>query len=75
MILGENLLVLSAGLGMGTLAALVAMLPQILGVSADVAWGAIVGQLGLVLVAGLLASWWAVRAAASTPIVGSLRGD
>jgi ABC-type lipoprotein release transport system permease subunit len=75
MILGENLLVLSAGLGMGTLAALVAMLPQILGVSADVAWGAIAGQLGLVLVAGLLASWWAVRAAASTPIVGSLRGD
>lgn len=75
MVLGENLLVLAAGLGMGTLAALMAMLPQILGVSADVAWLTIFGQLALVLGVGVLASWWAVRAAAATPIVGSLRGE
>ncbi len=63
MVLSENTLLLLGGLGIGTLAALLAVLPHYLLQAADVPWATLLGLLGAVLLAGLLAGWIAVRAA------------
>jgi ABC-type antimicrobial peptide transport system permease subunit len=71
----ENLLLLAAGLGIGVLAALVAVLPHVLGGGASIPWGSLAAILGLVLVVGLVASLAAVRWLAKSPLLDALRSD
>ncbi len=75
LVLGENAVLLIAGLGIGTVAALVAVLPHYLLQAAGTPWKTLFVLLAAVVVAGLLAGWLAVRAAVKAPIVPSLRGD
>jgi putative ABC transport system permease protein len=71
----ENGLVLAAGLGCGVIAALVAVLPHLLGGRAQVPWASLAGTLALVLAVGLAAGLSAVRAALRAPLLESLRGE
>jgi len=75
MVLGENTILLLGGLGIGTLAALVAVLPHYFSQAAEVPWATWVGLLAVVIVAGLLTGWMAVRAAVRVPLLPALRGD
>ncbi len=75
MVLGENVSLLFAGLGCGTLAALVATLPHWALQQADIPWGTLALLLAIVAVAGIAAGWLAVRAAIRAPLVAALRGD
>jgi len=75
MILDENATLLLGGLGIGTLAALVAVLPHYFLQEAEVPWGTLAGLLLAVIVAGLLAGWLAVQAAVRAPLLPALRGD
>jgi ABC-type antimicrobial peptide transport system permease subunit len=75
LLLGENTVLLLAGLGIGTLASTVAVLPHSLLAQANVPLQALWAMLAAVLVAGLLASWLAVRAALRAPLLPALRGD
>lgn len=75
MILAENSLLLMAGLGLGTIAALVAMSPHLLTSGANVAWLPLLGQLLLVAGIGTLAAVAAVRMAERLPIVRTLRAQ
>ena len=69
----ENVLLLVAGLVVGTLSALVAVLPQVAGHGASIPWGPLGAILGLVLVIGCIASLAAVRAVARAPLLAALR--
>jgi ABC-type lipoprotein release transport system permease subunit len=71
----ETLAVLLAGLGIGILAALVAVLPHLTGHAAAIPWQWLLAMLGLVLAAGLLASLAAVRALARQPLLTALREE
>ena len=71
----ETLVLLLAGLGVGILAALVAVLPHLLGHGAAIPWRWLLAMLGLVLAAGLLASLAAVRAMARQPLLAALRQE
>jgi len=75
LVIWENSLLLSAGLASGTLSALLAMAPHLLGSSADVPWLPLAATLMGVVVIGLTASVAAVRAAVGTPILSTLRGE
>ncbi|MEM8945608.1 MAG: FtsX-like permease family protein [Planctomycetota bacterium] len=75
MVLGENAMLLLAGVGIGTLAALVAVLPHYFLQVASTPWLTLVGLLGAVIVAGLVSGWLAVRAAVKAPLLASLHGD
>ncbi len=75
MVLGENAILLLGGLGIGTFAALVAVLPHFFLQAAGTPWVTLLGLLVTVLVAGLLAGWLAVRAAVRAPLLPALRGD
>jgi len=71
----ENASLLVGGLAVGSLAALVAVLPHLLAGGAAVPWSTLAWMLGLVLGVGLLAGLGAVRAALNTPLLPALRGD
>jgi ABC-type lipoprotein release transport system permease subunit len=71
----ENGVLLTTGLGAGILAALVAVLPHFLAHQASIPWLSLAGMLTLVLVVGFMAGLAAVRAALSTPILASLHTD
>jgi ABC-type antimicrobial peptide transport system permease subunit len=75
MVLGENVSLLFAGLGCGTLAALVATLPHWALAEADIPWRTLAMLLAVVALCGVAASWLAVRAAVRAPLVAALRGD
>ena len=75
MVLGENAILLLGGLGIGTLAALVAVLPHYFLQAAEVPWATLLELLGAVLLAGLLAGWLAVRAVGRGALLPALRGD
>ena len=75
LVLLENALLLVTGLGCGVLAALVAVLPHLIGGGATIPWGSLAGTLLLVLVVGLLAGLTAVRAAVATPLLAALQGE
>ena len=74
MVLAENALLLVFGLAVGTGCALLAMLPHLLNVGADTPWLSGAKLLLLVFIAGMTAASFAVREAARTPIVSTLRG-
>ena len=71
----ENALLLVLGLGCGMLAALVAVLPHLLGGRALIPWDWVAGTLGAVLIVGLLAGLFAVRATLRAPLLAALRGE
>ncbi len=73
MVLLENLVLLVGGLGLGTLAALVAVLPQMLLGAAHPPLLDLSILLGVVLVVGIATGFIAVRAALNAPLVGALR--
>ena len=75
MVLAENAFLLIWGLLAGTGAALMAMLPLLLSIGADTQWSSVAVLLLLVFVVGMLAALFAVREAARTPIVSTLRGE
>jgi len=75
LVLLENVLLLIGGLGVGVLAALVAVLPHFAAGGATFPVGALAATLGLVLAVGLLAGLAAVRATLTTPLLPALRGD
>jgi ABC-type antimicrobial peptide transport system permease subunit len=71
----ENAALLSFGLGTGILAALVAILPNLLRGEATIPWLSLAGTLALVLAVGLLAGLSAVRATLRAPLLEALRGE
>ncbi|MEN1680606.1 MAG: FtsX-like permease family protein [Planctomycetota bacterium] len=74
----ENLLLLGGGLGVGAVAAALALLPQTLGASAadaSLPWAATALMLAGVLATGMVIGGVATRLAAAGPIVPALRGD
>jgi ABC-type antimicrobial peptide transport system permease subunit len=75
MVLLENLVLLAGGLGIGTLAALVAVLPQMLLGSASIPLTDLLVMLLVVLVAGMATGLVAVRATLRAPLVAALRGE
>ena len=75
MVLLENLLLLLGGLALGTLAALVAVLPQMLLGAARVPLFDLAIMLGIVLIVGLATGLIAVRATLKAPLVAALRGE
>src|SRR5439155_3475342 len=75
MVLLENLLLLIGGLALGTIAALVAVLPQMLLGAAHIPLGDLAIMLGVVLIAGVATGFIAVRATLKAPVVGALRGE
>jgi len=71
----ENGLLLTLGLGCGMLAALVAVLPHLIGRTAAIPWPSLGGTLLLVLATGLIAGLGAVRAVLRAPLLGTLREE
>ena len=75
LILLESATLLVLGLGVGATSALAAVLPHLLLGGAQFPLVSLLGTLGLVLVAGLLATLFAVRESMRTPILAALRGS
>ena len=75
MVLGENLVLLLGGLGIGCLAALVAVLPHWWLGEADAPWATLTAMLVAITLAGTLAGTLAIRAAVRAPLVAALRGE
>ncbi len=71
----ENLVVLLLGLAFGAAAALLAIMPQLLGAAASLPWAAAVGLVGSVAVCGAIAALLATHRALAAPLVAALRGD
>ncbi len=71
----ENALLLGTGLACGILAALVAVLPHLLGGGASIPWAGLAGTFGLVFAVGLAAGLAAVRAVLTLPLLASLRSE
>ncbi len=76
MVMLENALLLVAGLGIGAIAALVALLPHlVLAGGARIPWMSLAATLATVLVVGLLAGMIAVRSVLVAPLLPALRGE
>jgi ABC-type antimicrobial peptide transport system permease subunit len=75
MVMLENAALLCFGLGTGIVAALVAILPNLLRGTASIPWLSLAGTLAIVLAVGLLAGLAAVRATLRAPLLGALRGE
>ena len=71
----ENGVLLVGGLAVGVATALVAVLPHWIGGDAIVPWESLAVTLLFVLVVGLAAGMFAVRAALSGPVLAALRSD
>ncbi len=74
LVLAENGFLLILGLGVGTLAALLAVAPHLTG-GGEVPWLTLLGLLGLVLLVGLAAGVAAVAATLRAPLVPALRHE
>ncbi len=75
LVLGENLVLLLGGLGIGCSAALVAVGPHWWLADAGTPWWTLAILLAVVAIAGIAAGGLAVRAAMIVPIVPALRGE
>ena len=71
----EHAVLLTAGLGVGTLAASLAVLPHLLHRGAAVPWASLAGTLIAVLIVGLAAGALAVRAVVRAPLLAALREE
>jgi ABC-type lipoprotein release transport system permease subunit len=75
LVLLEHAVLLLAGLGIGVLAALLAVLPQLTTRAASLPWASLSGTLLAVLALGLAAGGLAVRAVLRAPLLLSLRQE
>jgi putative ABC transport system permease protein len=75
LVLLEHAVLLMSGLGVGTLAAALAVLPHLLHRGATAPWASLAATLAAVLVAGLLAGALAVRAVVRAPLLSALREE
>jgi hypothetical protein len=75
MVLAENLVLLVGGLGIGCLAALVAVLPHAMTEHAGTPWLTLTILLAIVLAAGAAAAWLASRFVLRAPLIPALRGE
>jgi ABC-type lipoprotein release transport system permease subunit len=75
MVMLENASLLIVGLGIGAIAALVALLPHLFAGGAKIPWSSLAATLIVVLVVGLLAGLIAVRAVLKAPLLPALRGE
>jgi len=75
MVMMEHAVLLLGGLGVGVLAALVAVFPHLAAGGATIPWASLAGTLGLVLAVGLATGLFAVRATLVTPLLPALRGE
>ena len=75
MVLGENLVLLFGGLGIGCAAAAVAVLPHWWLGQADLPWITLAVMLLAIAMAGTITGLMAIRAAVRAPLVASLRGE
>jgi putative ABC transport system permease protein len=75
LVLCENALLLVWGLACGGGAALLAMLPHLVSIGADVPWRDVSMIVAGVFVVGMAASLVAVRGAVQTPVLSTLRGE
>ena len=75
MVLAENLVLLVGGLGIGCLAALVAVLPHAVTEHAGTPWLTLTILLAIVLAAGAAAAWLASRFVLRAPLIPALRGE
>jgi putative ABC transport system permease protein len=71
----ENGLLLAAGLGVGAAAAVLAVVPHVLGAGGEVPWLHIAALLALVVLIGLAAGAWAMRATVRAPLLPALRRE
>jgi ABC-type antimicrobial peptide transport system permease subunit len=75
LVLMENAMLLILGLGSGTFAATVAVMPHYLTGNAPIPWASLVGILGLVFLVGTIAGSVAVRQIVKAPLLKSLRAE
>jgi putative ABC transport system permease protein len=75
LVLVETAVLLLCGLFIGTIAALVAMVPHLSSIGADVPWGSLLLILSVVFVVGMLAALAASIEAARTRILEGLRSE
>ncbi len=75
LVLVETAVLLVCGLAIGSIAALVAMLPHLASTGADVPWGSLALILAIVFFVGMLAALLASIEAARTRIVEALRSE
>lgn len=75
LVLWENAFLLTWGLLAGTGSALLAMLPHLRSIGADVPWTSVELILAGVFVVGMVAAFIAVREAIRTPILATLRSE
>lgn len=74
LVMWENAALLLGGLGVGVVAAVVAVAPH-LGSDASIPWRSLAATLGLVAAVGLAAGLAAVRAVLRAPLLDALRGE
>ena len=75
LIAAESLLLVGTGVAIGTVAALIAILPAIAERGESAPYSSVLLLIGAVVVTGLLASLAAVRLATSVPVVQALKND
>lgn len=75
LVLAENGFLLLLGLGVGTVSALLAVLPHVLAGGGAVPWLRLTGLLAMVLVVGFVAGAAAVAASLRAPLLPALRRD
>ncbi len=75
LVLLEHAVLLTAGLGVGTLAAVLAVLPHLLHRGVPVPWASLAATLAAVLLVGLAAGGLAVRAVVRAPLLAALREE
>jgi ABC-type lipoprotein release transport system permease subunit len=73
MVLAENAFLLTVGMGIGTVSALVAVAPRL--ATIHVPWASLLGTLAIVLAVGMLSSVLAVRGALRIPLLPALKAE
>jgi ABC-type lipoprotein release transport system permease subunit len=71
----ESLLLVGAGLALGTVAALVAVTPALVDRGETMPWGSLLVLIAAVFVTGLVATFAALRVAARVPVVQALKSE
>jgi ABC-type antimicrobial peptide transport system permease subunit len=75
LVLSEHAVLLWLGLGLGVLAALVAVLPALLSPGAEIPYGSLAVTLALVMFSGMVWTWLATRVALRGRLLDALRGE
>ena len=75
LVVAENGFLLVFGISLGTLSALVAIAPVILGEASPLPWGSLLGTLAVVFLVGMLASVAAVLGTLRVPLLPALKAE